>query len=151
VLWSLAALGGSACSATGAAASGLTPAGRAWRESFYENFALELSTDEAECLAGDVGELTRMVGPLVGQRPDDTATSVWASVDRCLSPASQGGLARAIVFGGWSADEPSLVGVWDSADDALLGCVQTAGGWTELGSYTALMATCGTARGEVQP
>ena len=138
----LAVLALTACSA-GDSAADLSPTGTVWRESFSENFALELSNGEAECVAGEVGELTRMVGPLLGQRPDDTARSIWAAVDHCLAPTTQGGLARAIVYGGWSGEEPALAGVWATADESLAACITAAGGWTELGSYTALTATCG--------
>jgi hypothetical protein len=131
-----------ACATAGAEAAELSPAGTTWRESFYENFALQLSDEEAECVADDVGELTRMVGPLVGQRPDDTPTSIWSAVDDCLAPASKGELARAIVYGGWSSDVADLAGVWGTADDELSSCVESAGGWRAVGSYTALMATC---------
>lgn len=143
---SLAALTLTACATAGADASALTPSGTAWRESFYENFALDLSNGEAECVAGEVGELTRMVGPLIGQRPDDTANSIWAAVDHCLAPSTRGALARAIVYGGWSAEEPALAGVWETADGTLTACVDGAGGWRALGSYTALMATCAPER-----
>lgn len=135
-----------ACATAGADAAALSPTGTAWRESFYENFAVNLSTDEAECVAREVVELTRMVGPLVGQRPVDTTTSIWTAVDRCLTPASKGSLARAIVYGGWSSGEPSLANVWDNADESLAACIDTAGGWSTVGSYTSLMAMCAPQR-----
>ncbi|MEQ1701378.1 MAG: hypothetical protein ABMA25_14815 [Ilumatobacteraceae bacterium] len=132
---------GTANAADGAPSRGAT----VWRESFHENFAVDLSNAEADCVAGEVDELTRMVGPLVGQRPDDTAHSIWVAVDHCLTATTQGALARAIVYGGWSSDEPALAEVWETADERLSSCVAAAGGWQALGSYTALMATCGRA------
>lgn len=143
---SLAALTLTACATAGAGAP--TPAGTAWRESFYENFALDLSNGEVECVATEVGALTRMVGPLVGQRPDDTANSIWAAVDRCLAPSTRGALARAIVYGAWSADAPTVAGRWATLDDTLAACVDGAGGWRALGSYAALTATCAPERAE---
>ena len=136
-----------ACATAEADATDLTPSGHAWRESVYENFAIDLSDREAECLALEVGDLSRMVGPLVGQRPDDTARSIWRAVDFCLASTTQGELARAIVYGGWSADEQTLAGVWDTADDSLAACISQAGGWRALGSYQALIATCSPATG----
>lgn len=145
---SLAALALAACSTAAAEPADLSPAGRTWSESFYENFAINLSSREANCIARDVDGLTRLVGPLVGQRPDDTPHSVWTAVDQCLTAATQGELARAIVYGASSAAEPALATVWRDADTSLDACVRAAGGWHELGSYQALMATCGPARTE---
>lgn len=104
---------------------------------------MDLASSEAECLATEVGELTRMVGPLVGQRPDDTAGSIWPAIDRCLDSVGQGELARAIVLGGWSAGEQAVAAVWNSADEALSERITMAGGWAALGSYPALMSACG--------
>lgn len=139
---SLAALALTACATARADARPLSPSARAWRESFHENFAVDLSNTEANCVDREVGDLSRMVGPLLGQRPDDTHTSIWLAVDRCLTPPTQGRLARAIVHGGWSADEPSLAGVWDSADETLAACIDDRGGWASVGTYAALMANC---------
>jgi len=120
----------------------LTADGSVWRESFYENFAVHLSPSEANCMASEVGVVTRLVGPLVGQRPDDTPGSVWTAVDRCLVDASKAETARAIVYGGWSADEPALADKWASADEVLAQCVHAAGGWQAIGSHQAFMAAC---------
>jgi len=114
----------------------LTADGRVWRESVAENFSVELTTGEANCLAAEVQDLTRLVGPLVGQRPDDTARSVFPAVDACLSAVHQGEVAAAIVLG------PD--GVRGQA--AVYGeCVRRAGGWGVLASYQQLVAACGAA------
>ncbi|MCB0985962.1 MAG: hypothetical protein KDB06_15035 [Ilumatobacter sp.] len=133
-----------ALSATGCAAGGvqtadaLTTDGRVWRESFAENFSVALSAAEANCLAGEVQDLTRLVGPLVGLRPDDTPRSVFAAMDACVSSAHQADVAAVIVLG---AETGSPGG------EAFGECVQGAGGWAALGSYHRLMAACGAAGG----
>ena len=147
VAWAVVTFLLAACSATAADAREMSPAATTWRESFYENFAMELTADEAECVAAEVDDLSRLVGPLVGQRPDDTANSIWTAIDSCLETPTQGELARAIVLGGWSAGEPAVASVWNSADERLGTCVTAAGGWQALGSYPALMAVCGSTVG----
>lgn len=119
-----------------------TPEGRVWKEIFYEQFAMDLDPAPANCLAVEVQSLNRMVGPLVGDRPDDTPGSVWSAVDSCLGADDQDALARAIALGGWSFEEPAFAGVWDSAGVQLGGCVRAAGGWQAVGSFEAFLEVC---------
>jgi len=132
--------------AVGAGVSSARPAGATpgvvWRESFRELLSVELTDTEARCVADRVGSLDGLVGPLLGAAPVEGAGSVWAAVDECVTAEHQGEIARAIVLGGVSADEPAVAAVWDNADEQLGGCVSHAGGWQVLGSYEQLMVTC---------
>lgn len=115
-----------------------TAEGRVWKESFAENFSVDLGADEADCLAAEVQDLTRLVGPLVGLRPDDTARSVFPAVDACVSPDHQDVVAEAILAGPESAGGPS------AAPGA---CVRRAGGWAAVATYERLVALCGSTLG----
>ena len=123
--------------------SDYTAEGRVWKEIVYEQFALDLTTSEANCLAVEVGSVEYTVGPLLGERPDDgTPGSVWRAVDVCLDEMTQDGLARAMALGGWSFEEPALAGVWETAGEQLGGCVQGAGGWQAVGSFEKFLVVC---------
>ncbi|MEQ1698578.1 MAG: hypothetical protein ABMA25_00630 [Ilumatobacteraceae bacterium] len=125
-----------------AARAEYTAEGRVWKEIFYEQFAMQLDASSANCLASEVGAVTRTVGPLLGGRPDDTPGSVWRAVDVCLSEGLQDQTARAIALGGWAFEEPAIAPEWDQAAARLGGCVRAAGGWQSVGSFEAFLATC---------
>lgn len=116
--------------------------GVVWRESFRELLSVELTNAEAACVADRVGSVDGLVGPLLGAAPTEGAGSVWVAVDECVTAEHQGKIARAIVLGGGSAEEPAVAAVWRNADELLGGCVTDAGGWQALGSYEQLLATC---------
>ena len=115
-----------------------TAEGRVWKESFAENFSVDLDVGEADCLAAEVQDLTRLVGPLVGLRPDDTAHSVFPAVDACVSPDHQDAVATAILVGPDGAGGPKA---------APGDCVRRAGGWAAVASYQRLVALCGSTVG----
>ena len=116
--------------------------GRVWKAMFYEQFAIDLSPQPANCLAREVGAVTRLVGPLLGERPDDTPGSVWRAIDLCLDDQLQNATARAIALGGWSFEEPPIAPLWDAADELLGDCIRAAGGWQAIGSFDNYLSTC---------
>lgn len=121
----------------------LSPEGRVWRIAWSEEFQVELSTTEANCLASSVGAQTRLAGPLKDERRDDTPGSVFSAMDECVSAGTGGRTARALLLGGWSFEEPSvLTTTWHSAPAALEHCIDDAGGWSALGSLDALSRLC---------
>ncbi|MEQ1700824.1 MAG: hypothetical protein ABMA25_11990 [Ilumatobacteraceae bacterium] len=116
--------------------------GRVWKEIFYEQFALDLAAVPANCLATEVGSLARTVGPLVGERPDNTPGSVWRAMDVCLDETLQNETARALGLGGWSFEDPAIAPRWAAAAEQLGGCVRDAGGWQAIGSFEKFESTC---------
>lgn len=126
--------------------AGATPA-EVWRESFREILSVDLTAAETGCVAEQVGSVDGLVGPLLGAPATGGAGSVWPAMDECVTLAHRGEIARAIVLGGRSAEEPAVSAVWDSADELLGNCVAGAGGWQAIGSYEHLLAACASAVG----